>query len=174
MFDKLKRKYTRWLLLPVTIVSVLYGLVVFFLYSDLLEDDYDRKICYFGEQQVSNVEQILKHIELNMKMFLLEQDLTPDDTYAQYKIGEGLKKFKSVNMDISAIYFVDSVSGHTLLLNEYGQVKNNDFLLSQYQEMFCKPTGEIQWYYLKYEDSAKGSLFCWIIKVLEGLPNLLR
>lgn len=160
MFDKLKRKYTLWLLLPVTVVLVLYGLVVFLFYSNLLEDDYDSKICYFGEQQVSNAEQILKHIELNMKMFLLEQDFSADDMYAQYKISDGIKKFKSVNMDISSIYFVDSLSDHTLLLNEYGQVKDNDFLLTQYHDLFRNPPGEIQWYYLKYTDSAKDALLC--------------
>lgn len=160
MFSMLKRKYTRWLLFPVTIVFMLYGLVVFFLYSNLLEKDYNNKISYFGEQQVANVEQIFKHIELNMKMFLLEQDLTADDTHAQYKISNGLKKFKNVNLDISSIYFVDSVSGNTLFLNEYGQVKDNDFLLTQYYDLFSNPSEAIQWYYLKYEDPEKDSLLC--------------
>ncbi|MBO5070566.1 MAG: hypothetical protein J6C37_09425 [Roseburia sp.] len=160
MFRMLKRKYTRLLLLPVTIVFLFYSLIVFILYCNLLETDYKDKISYFGEQQTSNAQQSLRLIELNMKMFFSELDIAEDDVYAQLKLSNGLKKFKNINIDISAIYFASSGSQYTLLLNEHLQFKDNDSLLTQYPQLFSNPSEELQWYYLKYEEPSRDSLLC--------------
>ena len=160
MFHLLKRKYARLLLLPVTIVFLLYSFAVLTLYCNLLENDYNEKIRYFGEQQAYNVQKSLRLVELNMKMFFSELDIAKDEFYMQYNLSNGLKKFKGINLDISTIYLASPDSSSALLLNEFRQIKENDSLLTQYPELFRTPSEELQWYYLKYEDSSRDSLLC--------------
>lgn len=160
MFSALKRKYTRLLLSAVSIIFISYSIVVFFLYWNLLETDYKDKLSYFGKQQTSNAKQSLMSIENNMQTFFSELDITKGDIFAQIKISNGLKKFKSINLDILALYFSSPVTTETLLLNEEHQVRYDDFLLMQYWELFHTPSDKIQWYYLKYEDYSKDCLLC--------------
>lgn len=155
MFSKLYTRYMRFLLPCVTLIFTCYGLVSFLAFVRLLQTDYIDKISFFTEQQTANGADYLRLAEHSMNLFLLQNDPT-DPGLNSNQAYNNLRKIKSISLDVSAAFLVNSSS---LYINP---LDSGDLLsgLRAQRDRFCIPDGEFKWYYLECGHITTDMLLC--------------
>ena len=145
----------RFLLPCVTLIFTCYGLVSFLAFVRLLQTDYIDKISYFTEQQTANGADYLRLAEHNMNLFLLQNDPT-DPGLNSNQVYNNLRKLKSISLDVSAAFLVNSSS---LYINPLDSADLLSGLRAQ-RDRFCIPDGEFRWYYLECGRITTDMLLC--------------
>lgn len=156
MFFKLSRKYTRLLLSTITIILISYSLVIVFLYSLLLRDDYNNKFYAFSNQQLSNVERKFKTAEYNLyTLFSNTDSWDPKDVDSNFR--SKVTRITNSNPDIKNFLLIPSEDSNCLTYSDFVLY---DYLLQHYPGLLENPSESVQWYYLKYTDSTQNAFLC--------------